>query len=75
MMRSTQQMIQDFYASGKDLPTFLSELNQTIQTKPEWKKIQELKAGQLSDAQKLAMQQQFTLKRDAISNQYATQRL
>jgi small-conductance mechanosensitive channel len=34
--RSTQQIIQDFETSGKDLATYLSELQGTIQSKPEY---------------------------------------
>jgi glucose-6-phosphate 1-dehydrogenase len=40
--RSTQQIIQDFESSGKDLATYLSELQGTIQSKPEFKRYQEL---------------------------------
>lgn len=53
--RSTQQVISDFQTSGKDLPTYLSDLQKTIQTKPEYQKIKELQMGQLSDAQKMTL--------------------
>lgn len=39
--RSTQQIIQDFQTSGLDLPTYLSQLQGTIQSKPEYKALQE----------------------------------
>lgn len=39
--RSTQQIIADFQASWLDLPTYLSQLQQTIQAKPEYQAIQE----------------------------------
>jgi len=61
--RSTQQIIQDFESSGKDLPTYLSELQGQIQSKPEYQKIQSLQAGQMSDAQKLGASQAFDLKK------------
>lgn len=41
--RSTQQIIADFQTSGLDLPTYLSNLQSTIQTKPEYKAIQDAK--------------------------------
>ncbi len=40
--RSTQQVIQDFETSGQDLSSYLSELQGTIQSKPEYQKIKEL---------------------------------
>lgn len=62
--RSTQQIIQDFENSGKELSTYLSDLQKTIQGKPEYQKIQELQRGQLSDAQKMQMQQSFQVQSD-----------
>ena len=53
--RSTQQVIQDFETSGQDLSTYLSDLQKTIQAKPEYQKIKELQMGQLSDAQKMSL--------------------
>lgn len=71
--RSTQQIIQDFESSGKDLSTYLSELQGTIQSKPEYQKIRELQAGQLSDAQKLQMQyaQQSNMQDKSFGQQLA----
>jgi hypothetical protein len=43
--RSTQQIIQDFESSGKDLPTYLSELQGLIQSKPEYKSYQDKQTG------------------------------
>lgn len=40
--RSTQQIIQDFEGSGQDLATYLSDLQGQIQSKPEYKRYQEL---------------------------------
>lgn len=51
--RSAQQVIADFQTSGKDLPTYLTELQGLIQSKPEYQKIQSLQQGQMSDAEKL----------------------
>ena len=53
--RSTQQVIADFKTSGKDLGTYLSDLQWLIQSKPEYQKIRSLQMGQLSDAQKMSM--------------------
>lgn len=41
--RSTQQVISDFQTSGQDLPTYLTELQKLIQSKPEYKAIQDAK--------------------------------
>lgn len=38
--RSTQQVIADFQSSGQDLPTYLSDLQKLIQSKPEYKRVQ-----------------------------------
>lgn len=70
--RSTQQVISDFQTSGKDLPTYLSDLQKTIQTKPEYQKIKELQMGQLSDAQKMTLWYQQDINKMAISNQNVT---
>lgn len=43
--RSTQQIIQDFESSGQDLSTYLSELQGTIQSKPEYQRVQDQQAG------------------------------
>ena len=61
--RSTQQIIQDFESSGKDLPTYLSELQGLIQSKPEYKRVQAIQQGQMSDAEKLGASQAFDLKK------------
>jgi hypothetical protein len=61
--RSTQQIIQDFESSGKDLATYLSDLQWTIQSKPEFKRYQEIQQGQMSDAEKLGASQEFDLKK------------
>lgn len=44
--RSTQQVIQDFENSGKDLATYLSELQGTIQSKPEYQQAQARKMAE-----------------------------
>lgn len=62
--RSTQQVIADFQSSGQDLPTYLSNLQKTIQSKPEYQKIQALQQGQMSDAEKFRMQNEVQDTRD-----------
>jgi len=44
--RSTQQVISDFQTSGKDLPTYLSELQGQIQSKPEYQQALAKKANE-----------------------------
>lgn len=44
-------------------------------SKPEYKKIQALQTGQLSEAEKLASSQSFDLKKMGISNQQDIQKL
>jgi hypothetical protein len=43
--RSTQQVISDFQSSGQDLPTYLSELQKLIQSKPEYQAYKEKQSG------------------------------
>ena len=71
--RSTQQIIQDFESSGKDLATYLSELQGTIQSKPEYQRMQAIQMGQLSDAEKLQAQydQQTAMQDRTFSQQLA----
>lgn len=71
--RSTQQIIQDFESSGKDLATYLSELQGTIQSKPEYQRMQDIQMGQLSDAEKLQAQydQQTAMQDRTFSQQLA----
>ena len=72
LTRSTQQIISDFQRSGKDLPSYLTDLQKLIQSKPEYKKIKEIEMGKLSDAEKLKMGYQFDLTKMGIANQYST---
>ncbi len=44
--RSTQQVIADFQSSGQDLPTYLSNLQKTIQSKPEYQQALAKKANE-----------------------------
>lgn len=62
--RSTQQIIQDFQWSGQDLATYLSGLQKQIQSKPEYKRYQELQQGQLTDTEKLLLQSKLSEKSD-----------
>ena len=57
--------IAEFKASGKTLPEYISGLRQQFMSKPEYKKIQELQAGQLSDVEKFRMQTAVEDRRDA----------
>lgn len=43
--RSTQQIIKDFESSGKDISTFLTDLQTTIQSKPEYQAYKDKQSG------------------------------
>ncbi len=73
--RSTQQVIQDFENSGKDLATYLTDLQKLVQSKPEYQKIQELQRWQLSDAQKMQLVYTQDINKMAIGNKYDLQKL
>lgn len=62
--------IAEFKASGKTLPEYISGLRQQFMSKPEYKKIQELQQGQLSDAQKMSISQNFDLKKMGIEQNF-----
>ena len=56
MQRSTQAMIQEaqnVIANGGNLADYLTNLQTTIQSKPEYKRIQELQQWQLTDREKM----------------------
>ena len=62
MQRSVQEMIaeaQNEIANGWTLASYLTKLQQTIQSKPEYKRIQEMKAWELSDVEKMKLQAQL----------------
>lgn len=65
----------EFKTSGKTLPEYISGLRTQFMSKPEYKKIQALQTGQLSEAEKLASSQSFDLKKMGISNQQDIQKL
>ena len=73
--RSTQQVISDFQSSGQDLPTYLSGLQKLIQSKPEYKRYQQLQQWQLTDSEKLALQNKYDLAKIWINNQQDIQKL
>lgn len=61
---TTASKIAEFKTSGKTLPEYISGLRAQFMSKPEYKKIQEIKSGQLSDAQKFSMQNAVVDRRD-----------
>lgn len=61
---NTASKIAEFQTSGKTLPEYISGLRKQFMSKPEYQKIQELKSGQLSDAQKFRMQNEVEDRRD-----------
>jgi hypothetical protein len=62
--RSTQQIIADFERSGQPLETYLTNLQKTIQSKPEYQRYQAIQQGQLSDVEKMQMQSQISERAD-----------
>jgi hypothetical protein len=61
---NTASKIAEFKASGKTLPEYISGLRAQFMSKPEYKKLQELESGKLSDAQKFSMQNAVEDRRD-----------
>lgn len=64
MQRSVQEMIaeaQNEIANGWTLASYLTKLQQTIQSKPEYKRIQEMQQGQMTDFEKMQASQSFEL--------------
>lgn len=61
---STASKIAEFKKSGKSLPDYINGLRAQFMSKPEYKKIQELESGKLSDAQKFQMQNAVEDRRD-----------
>jgi len=64
MQRSTQAMIaeaQNVIANGWTLADYLTDLQGKIQGKPEYKRIQELQAWQMTDMEKMKASQSFEL--------------
>ncbi len=55
--------IAEYETSWKTLPEYISGLRTQFMSKPEYKKYQELQAGQMSDAQKPGASQAFDLKK------------
>lgn len=65
---NTASKIAEFKKSGLSLPAYITQLRGQFMSKPEYKKIMDLKSGQLSDAQKMSMNQQFDLQKMATAN-------
>ena len=42
--RSTQEIVADFQASGQDLASYLTDLQKTVQSKPEYQRYKQLQA-------------------------------
>lgn len=72
---NTASKIAEFKKSGLSLPAYITQLRGQFMSKPEYKKLQELKSGQLSDAQKMQMGQQYDIQKMGISNQFDLQKL
>jgi hypothetical protein len=56
--------IAEFKKSGKSLPDYISGLRTQFMSKPEYKKIQELESGKLSDIEKFKLQNAVEDRRD-----------
>ena len=65
---TVQSRLDEFKASGKPLSQFLTEMGQNIQQSPAYQNYARLQEGQLSDAQKMSMNQSFDLKKLGIQN-------
>ena len=65
---NTASKIAEFNKSGLSLPAYITQLRGQFMSKPEYKKIMDLKSGQLSDAQKMNLSQQFDLQKMATAN-------
>ena len=73
MQRSTQEIVQEAQneiANGWTLASYLTNLQKTIQSKPEYKRIQELQAWQMTDFEKLAASQNFEMKKMWIEQDF-----
>ena len=53
---NTASKIAEFKKSGLSLPAYITQLRGQFMSKPEYKKLQELKSGQLSDVEKFQLQ-------------------
>lgn len=56
--RSTQEMVREaqaYVAGGGNLADYLTQLQTTIQTKPEYQRLRELQQGQLTDREKMGI--------------------
>ncbi len=58
----------DFKASGKTLQEYTTQMIKDIQSKPEFKRMQAIQLGKLSDIEKLKMTQNFELAQQAAKN-------
>lgn len=59
-----------FIAKGGTLGEYINKLRSDFMAKPEYKKIQSLQAGQLSDVQKMQMGQQYDLQKMQLGQKY-----
>ena len=70
--RSTQEMIQEaqnYIAQGWTLADYLTDLQGKIQSKPEYKRIQELQAGKLTDREKMDLWYQQDIAKIKLQDQ------
>ena len=73
---SVQSIIADYNQNGNgDLASYLTELQKTIQSKPEYQKYQTIQKGQLSETEKLSLSNQYDIKKLAINNGYDLNKL
>lgn len=61
---NTASKIAEFKKSGLSLPDYITQLRGQFMSKPEYQKIQALKSGALSDAEKFRMQNEVEDRRD-----------
>jgi len=64
-----------FIAKGGTLGEYVNKLRSDFMAKPEYKKIQALQQGQLSDAQKMQIGQQYDLQKLAQQNNFDMKKL
>lgn len=59
-----QSRLQEFANSGLSLPDYLTQMTESIQSSPAYKQYAQMKAGELSDVQKMQLQAQISERAD-----------
>lgn len=59
-----QSRLQEFANSGLSLPDYLTQMTESIQASPAYQQYAQMKAGELSDVQKMQLQAQISEKAD-----------